>query len=136
MCWVSPDHLRRPSARRNGLMPPPVIDEVRSSNLDGRVSALGARLRVLTESCPSDGAARVLYDELGELPLLAVEAWANRLVGPMQASGLMRAGAAFQCELRDAVADGHARVFGRINDGLAALAGTVSSAELVERAPA
>jgi DNA-binding CsgD family transcriptional regulator/transcriptional regulator with GAF, ATPase, and Fis domain len=116
-------------------MPSPVVDEVRSAGLDGRVSALGARLRLLLGSRPNDGAARVLLDELGELPLSAVEASAQRLVDPVQASGLMHAVNALQCELHDAVLDTHARIFGRINDGLAALAATVSPAELVERAP-
>jgi DNA-binding CsgD family transcriptional regulator len=64
-----------------------------------------------------------------------VEASANHLVDPVQASGLTRAANALQCELRDAVVDRHARMFGRINDGLASLAGIVSLAELVERAP-
>jgi len=41
-----------------------------------------------------------------------------------------------QCELHYAVADARARMFGRINDGLASLTGIVSPAELVERAPA
>src|ERR1700730_14113598 len=115
-------------------MPSPVVDEVRSAGLDERVSALGARLRLLLGSRPSDGAARMLLDELGELPLAAVEASAQRLIDPVQASGLMRAVTALQCELHDAVVDTHARMFGRINDGLASLA-TISPAELVERAP-
>ena len=117
-------------------MPSPVVDEVRSADLDGRLSALGARLRLLLGSCPGDEAARVLFDELGELPHCVAEASANRLVDPVQASELTRAANALQCELRDAVVDGHARMFGRINDGLASLAGIVSPAELVERAPA
>jgi LuxR family transcriptional regulator, regulator of acetate metabolism len=116
-------------------MPPPVVDEVRSADLDRRVSALGARLRLLLGSRPSDVAGQVLFDELGELPLSVVEASANRLVGPVQASGLMRAATALQCELHDAVVDAHAGMFGRINDGLASVAGTVSPAELVQRAP-
>ena len=116
-------------------MPSPVVDEVRSADLDGRLSALGARLRLLLGSRPSEEAARVLFDELGELPLSAVEASANRLVDPVQASGLMRAANALQCELHDAVVDARARMFGRINDGLASLAGIISAAELVERAP-
>jgi GAF domain-containing protein len=115
-------------------MPSPVVDEVRSAGLDERVSALGARLRLLLGSRSSDGAARMLLDELGELPLAAVEASAQRLIDPVQASGLMRAVTALQCELHDAVVDTHARMFGRINDGLASLA-TISPAELVERAP-
>jgi hypothetical protein len=116
-------------------MPSPVVDEVRSADLDRRLSALGARLRLLLGSCPSDEAARVLFDQLGELPHCVVEASANHLVDPVQASGLTRAANALQCELRDAVVDRHARMFGRINDGLASLAGIVSLAELVERAP-
>jgi LuxR family transcriptional regulator, regulator of acetate metabolism len=116
-------------------MPSPVIDEVRSAGLDGRVSALAVRLRLLLGSRPSDGAARMLLDELGELPLSAVEASAQRLVDPVQASELIRAVTALQCELHDAVLDRHARMFGRINDGLAALAAIISPAELVERAP-
>ena len=67
-------------------MPSPVVDEVRSADLDGRLSALGERLRLLLGSRPSDEAARVLFDELGELPLSAVEASANRLMDPVQAS--------------------------------------------------
>ena len=117
-------------------MPSPVVDEVRSADLDGRLSALGERLRLLLGSRPSDEAARVLFDELGELPLSVVEASANRLMDPVQASGLTRAANALQCELHDAVADARARTFGRINDGLASLAGIISPAELVERAPA
>jgi LuxR family transcriptional regulator, regulator of acetate metabolism len=116
-------------------MPSPVVDEIRSAGLDGRLSALGARLRLLLGSRPSDGAARVLFDELGELPLSVVEASVKHLVDPVQASGLMRAANALQCELHDAVLDTHARMFGRINDGLASLAGIISPAELVERAP-
>jgi hypothetical protein len=61
-------------------MPSPVVDEVRSADLDGRLSALGARLRLLLGSRPGDEAARVLFDELGELPHCVVEASANRLV--------------------------------------------------------
>jgi LuxR family transcriptional regulator, regulator of acetate metabolism len=117
-------------------MPLPVDDEVCSADLDGRLNALGERLRLLLGSRLSDEAARVLFDELGELPLSVVEASANRLVDPVQASELTRAANALQSELRDAVVDGHARMFGRINDGLASLAGTVSPAELMERAPA
>jgi len=116
-------------------MPSPVVDEVRSADLDVRLSALDARLRLLLGSRPGDEAARVLFDQLGELPHCVVEASANRLVDPVQASELTRAASALQCELRDAVVDGHARVFGRINDGLASLAEIFSPAELVERAP-
>lgn len=116
-------------------MPSPVVDEVRSADLDGRLSALSERLRLLLGSRPSDEAARVLFDELGDLPLSAVEASANRLMDPVQASGLTRAANALQRELHDAVADARARTFGRINDGLASLAGIISPAELVERAP-
>ena len=117
-------------------MPPPVVDEVRPATLGGRVSTLGAQVRLLIGSRPSDGAWRVLFDELGELPLGAVEAWANRLLGPAQASGLIHAAVALQCELHDAVVDTQARIFGRINDRLPSLAGTASPAELVERVPA
>ena len=117
-------------------MPLPVDDEVCSADLDGRLSALGERLRLLLGSRPSDEAARVLFDELGELPLSVVDASANGLVDPAQASGLTRAANALQRELHDAVADARARTFGRINDGLASLAGIISPAELVERAPA
>ncbi len=117
-------------------MPSPVVDEVRSADLDGRLSALGARLRLLLGSRLGDEAARVLFDELGDLLHCVVEASANRLVDPVQASELTRAANALQCELRDAVVEAHARTFGRINDGLASLAGIVSPAELVERAPA
>jgi DNA-binding CsgD family transcriptional regulator len=117
-------------------MPSPVVDEARSADLDGRLSALGQGLRLLLGSRPSDEAARVLFDELGELPLSVVEASANRLMDPVRASGLTRAANALQCELHDAVADARARTFGRINDGLASLAGVISPAELVERAPA
>ena len=67
-------------------MPPPVVDEVRSADLDRRVSAFGARLRLLLGSRPSDAAGQLLFDELGELPLSVVEASANRLVSPAQAS--------------------------------------------------
>ena len=116
-------------------MPSPVVDEVRSADLDGRLSALSERLRLLLGSHPSDEAARVLFDELGELPLSAVEAPANRVLDPVRASGLTRAANALQCELHDAVADARARTFGRINDGLASLAEIISPAELVERAP-
>ena len=116
-------------------MPSPVVDEVRSADLDGRLSELSERLRLLLGSRPSDEAARVLFDELGELPLSAVEASANRLMAPVQASGLTRAANALQRELHDAVSDARARTFGRINDGLASLAGILSPAELVERAP-
>jgi len=117
-------------------MPSPVVDEVRSADLDGRLSVLAERLRLLLGSRPSDEPARVLFDELGELPLAVVEAAANRLVDPVQASGLTRAANALQRELHDAVVDTHARIFGRINDGLASLTGTVSPTELTERAPA
>ena len=113
-------------------MPSPVVDEVRSADLDGRLSALAERQRVLLGSRPGDEAARVLYDQLGELPLSVVEASANRLVDPVQASGLTHAANALQRELHDAVVDAHARTFGRINDGLA---GMGSLTELVERAP-
>lgn len=116
-------------------MPLPVDDEVCSADLDGRLSALGERLRLLLGSRPGDEAARVLFDELGDLPLSVVEASANRLMDPVQASELTRAANALQCELHDAVADARARTFGRINDGLASLTGIVSPAELVERAP-
>ena len=115
-------------------MPLPVVDEVRSADLDGRLSALGERLRLLLGSRPGDEAARVLFDELGDLPLLVVEASANRLMDPVQASELTRAANALRCELHDAVADARARTFGRINDGLASLTGIVLPAELVERA--
>jgi DNA-binding CsgD family transcriptional regulator len=117
-------------------MPLPVDDEVCSADLHGRLSALGERLRLLLGSRPGDEAARVLFDELGELPLSAVEASANGLMDPVQAVGLTRAANALQCELHDAVADARARTFGRINDGLASLTGIVSPTELVERAPA
>lgn len=117
-------------------MPSPVVDEVRSADLDGQLSVLAERLRLLLGSRPSDEPARVLFDELGELPLSVVEASADRLVDPVQASGLTRAANALQRELHDAVVDTHARIFGRINDGLASLAGTVSPTELIERAPA
>jgi DNA-binding CsgD family transcriptional regulator len=116
-------------------MPLPVVDEARSADMDRRLSALGARLRLLRGSRPGDVAVRALFDELGELPLSVVEASANRLVGPAQANNLMRAAAALQGELHDVVVDAHARTFGRINDRLASLARTVSPAELVERAP-
>ena len=78
----------------------------------------------------------MLFDELGDLPLLVVEASANRLMDPVQASELTRAANALRCELHDAVADARARTFGRINDGLASLTGIVLPAELVERAAA
>jgi LuxR family transcriptional regulator, regulator of acetate metabolism len=117
-------------------MPLPVDDEVCSADLDGRLSALGERLRLLLGSRLNDEAARVLFGELGELPLSVVEASANRLMDPVLAAGLTRAANALQCELHDAVADARARTFGRINDGLASLTGIVSPAELVERAPA
>ena len=67
-------------------MPLPVDDEVCSADLDGRLSALGERLRLLLGSRPGDEAARVLFDELGELPLSVVEASANRLMDPVQAA--------------------------------------------------
>jgi len=117
-------------------MPLPAVDEARSANLDERLSALGARLRQLLASRPDEIAVRALFDELGELPLSLAEAAADRLVGPAQAGDIIRAVAGWQSELHDAVVDAQARSFGRINDGLASLAGTVSSAELVERAPA
>src|ERR1700691_5673928 len=135
MRWVSSVHLRRAQRGGTRLMPSPVVDEVRSAGLDARLSALAERLRLLLGSRPSDEAARVLFDELGELPLSVVEASANHQVDPVQASGLMRAANALQCELHDAVVDTYARTFGRINDGLALLAGTISPTELVERAP-
>jgi LuxR family transcriptional regulator, regulator of acetate metabolism len=116
-------------------MPPPAADQFRPADLDGRMSALGARLRLLLGSPPADVAAQDLFDELGELPLSVVAASASRLVGPAQASGLTRAAGALQCELHDAVVETHAGIFGRINDGLASLPATVSPAELVERAP-
>src|ERR1700686_4715176 len=90
-----------PQRAGRGVMPPTVVDEVRPADLDGRVSALGVRLRLLLGSRPSDVAAQVLFDELGELPLSVVEASATRLVGPAQASGLMRAATALQRELHD-----------------------------------
>src|SRR5690348_2065312 len=117
-------------------MPLPVDDEVCSADLDGRLNALGERLRLLPGSRPGDEAVRVLFDQLGELPLSMVEASANRLMDPVQASELTRVANTLQCELHDAVADARARTFGRINDGLASLTGIVSPAELVERAPA
>ena len=117
-------------------MPLPVDDEVCSADLHGRLSALGERLRLLLGSRLSDETARVLFDELGELPLSVVEASANGLMDPVQAAGLTLAANALQCELHDAVADARARTFGRINDGLASLTGIVSPAELVKRAPA
>jgi DNA-binding CsgD family transcriptional regulator len=117
-------------------MPLPVVDEAHSANLDERLSAFGVRQRQLLASRPGDVAVRALLDELAELPLSVAEAAANRLMGPAQAGDIIRAAAALQSELHDAVLGAHARTFGRINDGLASLAGTVSSAELVERAPA
>jgi DNA-binding CsgD family transcriptional regulator len=117
-------------------MPLPAVDEARSANLDERLSALGARFSQLLASRPDDTAVRALFDELGELPLSLAEAAADRLVGPAKACDIIRAVAGWQSELHDAVVDAQARSFGRINDGLASLAGTVSSAELVERAPA
>jgi len=117
-------------------MPLPAVDEARSANLDERLSALGARLRQLLASRPDDVAVRVLFDELGELPLSVAEAAANQVAGPAQARDVLRVAAAWQGELHDAVVDAQARTFCRINDGLASLAGTVSSAELLERAPA
>ncbi len=117
-------------------MPLPVDDEVCPADLDGRLSTLGERLRLLLGSRPGDEAARALFDELGELPLSVVEASAHGLMDPVQAAGLTRAANALQCELHDAVADARARTFGRINDGLASLTGIVSPAELVKRAPA
>ena len=113
----------------------PVVDEVCSSVLDGRVSALGSRLRLLLGSQPSDVAGRALFDELGELPLSVVEASASRLLNPEQARGLMDTATAMQGGLHDAVIDAHARTFGRIIDGLATMARSASPAELVERAP-
>src|ERR1700677_4883217 len=133
---LSSVHLSR--AQRGGmrLMPSPVVDEVRSAGLDARLSALADRLRLLLGSRPSDEPARALFDELGELQLWVVEASANHQLDPVQASGLMHAANALQRELHDAVVDTHARTFGRINNGLATLAGTLSPTELVERAPA
>ena len=107
-------------------MPSPVVDEVRSADLNGRLGALSERLRLLLRSRPNDVAARVLFDELGELPLSAVEASANHLMDPVQASELTRAANALQSELHDAVADARARTFGGINDGMASLAGIIS----------
>src|ERR1700683_5855444 len=91
-------------AQRGGtrLMPLPVDDEVCSAGLDGRLSALGERLHLLLESRLSDEAARVLFRELGELPLSVVAASADRLMDPVLAAGLTRATNALQCELRDA----------------------------------
>jgi len=79
-------------------MPLPVVDEARSADMDRRLSALGARLRLLRGSRPGDVAVRALFDELGELPLSVVEASANRLVGPAQANDLMRgSGRSWDC---------------------------------------
>ena len=83
-------------------MPLPVDDEVCSADLHGRLSALGERVRLLLGSRLSDEAARVLFDDLGELPLSVVEASANGLMDPVQAAGLTRAANALQCELHDA----------------------------------
>src|ERR1700681_3082746 len=113
----------------------PVVDEVCSSVLDGRVSSLGSRLRLLLGSLPSDVAGRALFDEFGELPASVVDASASRLLNPQQARGLVEAATALQGELHDAVVDAHARTFGRIIDGLASMARAATAAELIERAP-
>jgi DNA-binding CsgD family transcriptional regulator/putative methionine-R-sulfoxide reductase with GAF domain len=111
------------------------IDAVCLTDLDERLSALGSRLRVLLASRPSDDAARALFDELAELALWVVEASANRLVDTAQARQLMETATALQSELRGAMVEAHARTFGQINEALATLAGSVSPAELVRRAP-
>src|SRR5712691_6312903 len=83
------DQLRRPQRGGTGPMPTPTADEIRSSELAGRVNALVTQLRTLLDSQPDDVTGKALFDELAELPLSLAQAHADGLLDEAQAVELL-----------------------------------------------
>ena len=115
-------------------MPGLACEPASGDDLDTLVATLEERLRQLDGPTLDEVAGRALFDDLAELPHLALRACGD--VDAAAAARLAETGRILLSELGDMVRTAQARSVERINDAFVALSPGVSSGQLIDAAPA